>query len=170
MSAQHLLILFFLTALGGCIGSFLNVVVYRWPRGASVVRPGSRCPHCNHPIRAIHNIPVLGWLLLRGKCRDCDGPIASRYALVEAFVGVVVFFGLAINVFYSTQAQGIVGMEDPFRWALYACHIVLVCSLLCAYLIRRDGFAVPKVLYATAILAATAATAILVVTHWPREV
>src|SRR4051812_21718702 len=79
--------------LGLIVGSFLNVVVYRVPAGASVVRPRSACPGCGQPIRSRDNIPVVSWLLLRGKCRDCRAPIAARYPLVEATTGVL--FGLA---------------------------------------------------------------------------
>lgn len=70
--------------LGLAVGSFLNVVVWRVPRGESVVRPPSACPRCGHAIRARDNVPVLGWLLLRGRCRDCGEPISVRYPLVEA--------------------------------------------------------------------------------------
>ena len=71
-------------ALGGLlVGSFLNVVIARVPQGASVVHPRSRCPACNHPIRERDNIPVLSWLLLRARCRDCGSPISVRYPLVE---------------------------------------------------------------------------------------
>jgi leader peptidase (prepilin peptidase)/N-methyltransferase len=69
--------------VGLVIGSFLNVVVYRLPRGESLVRPGSYCPSCESAIRARHNVPVLSWLLLRGRCADCDAPISLRYPLVE---------------------------------------------------------------------------------------
>lgn len=82
---------------GLLIGSFLNVVIWRVPRGKSLVRPGSACPTCGADVRPRDNIPVLSWLLLRGKCRDCMAPIAVRYPLVEAgtaaaFVAVVLFF------------------------------------------------------------------------------
>ena len=60
-------------------GSFLNVVIHRFPRGESVVFPGSHCPACGAPIRAVDNFPVLSWVLLRGRCRDCRAPISSRY-------------------------------------------------------------------------------------------
>lgn len=70
--------------LGLAVGSFLNVVIYRVPAGLSVVRPGSHCPDCDAPIRPWHNVPVAGWLALRGKCADCGSPISPRYPLVEA--------------------------------------------------------------------------------------
>ncbi|MFI5890888.1 prepilin peptidase [Actinoplanes sp. NPDC051513] len=84
--------------LGFAVGSFLNVVIYRVPRGESLVRPGSHCPHCGSGVRNRHNVPVLGWLLLRGKCADCAAPISARYPLVEAgtaalFVAVAAKFG-----------------------------------------------------------------------------
>jgi leader peptidase (prepilin peptidase)/N-methyltransferase len=84
--------------LGLVIGSFLNVVIYRVPREESIVHPGSHCPSCNAPVRGIHNIPVIGWLMLRGRCADCAAPISVRYPLVEAataalFVAVTVRFG-----------------------------------------------------------------------------
>lgn len=79
--------------LGGLIGSFLNVVVHRVPRGESIVSPPSACPACGHRIRWYDNIPVVSWLILRGRCRDCGAPISIRYPLVElaaaaAFVAV----------------------------------------------------------------------------------
>jgi leader peptidase (prepilin peptidase)/N-methyltransferase len=70
--------------LGLLIGSFLNVVIWRVPRAESVVSPPSACPACGHPIRARDNVPVLSWLLLRGRCRDCAAPISPRYPVVEA--------------------------------------------------------------------------------------
>ncbi len=70
--------------LGAIIGSFLNVVAHRWPRGESLLRPASRCPACLHPIRPWHNVPVLGWLWLRGRCPDCGAAISARYPAVEA--------------------------------------------------------------------------------------
>lgn len=69
--------------VGACVGSFLNVCIYRWPEGLSVVRPRSRCPSCETPIRARDNIPVLGWLLLRGKCHACGARISIQYPLIE---------------------------------------------------------------------------------------
>ncbi|MEQ0560148.1 prepilin peptidase [Amycolatopsis sp. NEAU-NG30] len=78
--------------LGLLVGSFLNVVVHRVPRGESVVRPPSRCPDCGQEIRARHNVPVLGWLVLRGRCAACGRRISVRYPLVE--LGTAVLFTL----------------------------------------------------------------------------
>ncbi|GAC1441838.1 MAG: A24 family peptidase [Solirubrobacteraceae bacterium] len=75
--------------MGAVVGSFLNVVAYRLPRGESLVRPGSRCPACGAPIKPYDNVPVLGWLLLRGRCRACREPISARYPLVEAVTGLL---------------------------------------------------------------------------------
>jgi leader peptidase (prepilin peptidase) / N-methyltransferase len=72
---------------GLVLGSFLNVVIYRVPRGQSVVKPRSACPNCGTQIRAYDNIPVLSWIILRGKCRDCAHPISARYAMVELLCG-----------------------------------------------------------------------------------
>jgi leader peptidase (prepilin peptidase) / N-methyltransferase len=74
-------------ALGLVFGSFLNVCIYRMPLGLSVVRPGSACPHCGKPVRFYDNVPVLSWLLLRGRCRDCSVRITPRYAIVEVLTG-----------------------------------------------------------------------------------
>jgi leader peptidase (prepilin peptidase)/N-methyltransferase len=74
---------------GLAVGSFLNVVIYRVPAGESVVSPPSKCPSCGSHIRNRHNVPVFGWLLLRGRCYDCKAPISARYPLVEAATGVL---------------------------------------------------------------------------------
>jgi leader peptidase (prepilin peptidase)/N-methyltransferase len=79
-----------LAAIGGlAVGSFLNVVAYRLPRGESLVSPGSRCPKCGAAVKPRDNIPVLGWLLLRGRCRGCGTRISIRYPLVEALTAVL---------------------------------------------------------------------------------
>ena len=88
--------------LGSVIGSFLNVVIFRVPAGRSIVAPPSACGSCGHEIRARDNVPVLSWLLLRGKCRDCAAPISIRYPLVEAatallFVAVALRFPLSFE-------------------------------------------------------------------------
>lgn len=75
--------------LGVAVGSFLNVVIWRVPRGESVVSPPSSCPRCGSGIRPRDNVPVLSWLMLRGRCRACAAPISRRYPLVEASTGVL---------------------------------------------------------------------------------
>jgi leader peptidase (prepilin peptidase)/N-methyltransferase len=75
-------------AIGLCVGSFLNVVVYRLPRGISIVHPRSRCGACGHPVRPYDNVPVLAWLILRGRCRDCRSPISPRYPTIELAGGL----------------------------------------------------------------------------------
>ncbi|MFS3128553.1 prepilin peptidase [Nocardioides sp. Bht2] len=103
--------------LGLAIGSFLNVVVHRVPLGLSVVAPGSHCPNCQSPVRNRHNVPVLGWLMLRGRCYDCRSPISARYPLVEAGTGLVfVLVGLR---FAETPAA------LPAYWAFAALGIAL---------------------------------------------
>ena len=88
-------------ALGLCLGSFLNVCIYRLPRGKSVVAPRSACPHCGKLIPLYHNVPVLSWLILRGKCRSCKEPISPRYLVVELltatlFLTCYMHFGLSL--------------------------------------------------------------------------
>lgn len=79
----------FTGVLGAIVGSFLNVVAYRLPRHESLVKPASRCPRCGAPVKPYDNIPILSWLLLRGRCRGCGEPISPRYPLVEALTGVL---------------------------------------------------------------------------------
>jgi len=81
---------------GALIGSFLNVVIHRLPDGRSLAWPGSRCPDCEHDIAPYDNVPVLSWLILRGRCRHCRQPISARYPIVELLTAVV--FGLIAAV------------------------------------------------------------------------
>ena len=76
-------------ALGASIGSFINVVIYRLPAGLSILWPPSRCPHCLNQLKAYDNLPVLGWLLLKGRCRYCKSKISVRYPVVEAVTAVM---------------------------------------------------------------------------------
>ncbi len=78
-----------LAFFGLLFGSFANVVIWRVPRGESIVSPGSRCPACGHPVRWYDNVPIASWLVLGGRCRDCGAPISGRYPLVELLSGVL---------------------------------------------------------------------------------
>jgi leader peptidase (prepilin peptidase) / N-methyltransferase len=90
MVESRAVLLVVLAAAGGLlVGSFLNVVAWRLPRGESLVAPGSHCPGCGHPVRPYDNVPVLSWLALRGRCRDCRTPISARYPLVEALTAAL---------------------------------------------------------------------------------
>ena len=90
---------------GACIASFLNVVIWRVPRGESVVSPPSHCPKCGARIRWWCNIPVLSWLALRGRCRDCGAPISPRYVLVE-LLGAALFLAAFLRF----------GLFAPLMW------------------------------------------------------
>jgi leader peptidase (prepilin peptidase) / N-methyltransferase len=125
-------------AFGGAVGSFLNVVVYRLPLGISLVHPPSHCPSCKQPIRWFDNVPVFGWIMLGGRCRNCRNPISVRYPLVEAATAAI-FGGLAL-------------VENPLSLA-YACHLVWLCTLFCAGLIAIDGKRPPLKLFVPALVA-----------------
>lgn len=84
-----LIFLLFIFFLGSCIGSFLNVCIYRIPAGESIISPGSRCPHCQTTIRWYQNIPILSYLFLCGRCGACRFRISPRYPLVEALTGLL---------------------------------------------------------------------------------
>jgi leader peptidase (prepilin peptidase)/N-methyltransferase len=102
-------------ALGAVVGSFLNVVVYRLPREQSLVTPGSRCPSCEHAISAFDNVPVLSWLILRGRCRHCGTRISPRYPAVELTTAVAFAAVVAVRGF----DDGLV-LELPFVACLIA--------------------------------------------------
>jgi len=91
---SYWLIIFFVLFLGFCVGSFLNVCIYRLPQGLSIVTPRSFCPQCRRPVRSYDNIPLLSYLFLGGRCRSCGAKISWRYPLVEALTG-----GLALGLF-----------------------------------------------------------------------
>jgi leader peptidase (prepilin peptidase)/N-methyltransferase len=94
--------------LGLVIGSFLNVVAYRVPQRVSLSVPASHCPACDHPVRARHNVPVLGWLVLGGRCADCRAPISPRYPLVESGTAAL-FVALALKLAAVHQLPALPG-------------------------------------------------------------
>ena len=85
---SDILVGIYVFAIGASFGSFLNVCIGRWPEGLSVVRPRSRCPKCGHQIKATENIPLVSWLLLRGRCSGCGERISIQYPIVELLVGL----------------------------------------------------------------------------------
>src|SRR3954451_16363100 len=89
--------------LGAVVGSFLNVVIHRLPRGESLVSPRSRCTHCGRPLGVRDNVPLLSWLLLRGRCRSCGTAIAPRYPLVEAATALLMALVAVVHLRDVTQ-------------------------------------------------------------------
>ena len=132
------LFIFWLAAIGGAVGSFLNVVVYRLPIGLSLVHPPSHCPKCGKPIAWYDNVPVLGWLMLRGRCRQCHNPISARYPIIEA---------IAAAMFGAVAIAEMRYMCDCGAFGLYPYHMLLLCTLLSAALIEYDNNHVPGRLF-----------------------
>ena len=114
--------------LGLAVGSFLNVVIYRVPRGESIVTPPSACPTCHSPIAPWDNIPVFSWLVLRGRCRNCQAPISARYPLVELATA---------GLFAGTAAR------FGYQWDLPA-FLVLFAGLLALSCIDVERLLLPK--------------------------
>jgi leader peptidase (prepilin peptidase)/N-methyltransferase len=147
----------FFFALGACIGSFLNVVVWRLPRGESLIRPPSHCPKCDHPLAWRDNIPVFGWIFLRGKCRYCGNPISPRYPIVEAIVGLlfvgyyVAFFVLQVGPCPDAHNGGFNLFDQPINrpmtlqqdWPIYLLYMFLIACLFAASLIDAELYLIP---------------------------
>ena len=107
---------FFFFLLGIVIGSFLNVCISRIPEDISIVSPGSRCPRCLNPIKPYDNIPVFGWLILRGKCRNCGLPISPMYPLVEFATGLI---------FVLTYCEYGLSLLT-LKWLIFSCLIIVL--------------------------------------------
>lgn len=125
-------------ALGLAFGSFLNVVIYRLPRGESLSHPPSRCPGCGRAIRIYDNIPVLGWLFLRGRARCCKTRISARYPLIEALGGLFAWAIVRALIFQLP--------EETVWWKvvlLFACYLALALGLLAAAFIDLDHMYLP---------------------------
>jgi leader peptidase (prepilin peptidase)/N-methyltransferase len=146
--------------LGACFGSFLNVIVWRWPRGRTLWREGSNCPQCHTPIRWHDNLPIWGWLRLRGRCRDCAMPISARYPLMEALVGVqfVVLLmaealtgGATLPVRPIDPYAGVVWIiwyaRQPELLRLFALHVSLLYLANIVWLIAEDRQRLPKAIW-----------------------
>ena len=158
--------------LGSCIGSFLNVVVWRVPRGKSIFWPASACPKCHHHLSAGDNIPVFGWILLGGKCRYCKEPISARYPIIEAITGLlfvlyyVCFFMLQLGP--TTINVGDFGIiEHTFLssiqsdYAIYGVYMLLISGLLASSLIDAELYIIPIEIPWTVALIAFVAFAVM---------
>ncbi len=165
-----------ITALGASVGSFLNVVIWRLPNGMSLVRPKSHCPKCGTPILSRDNVPVIGWLRLRGRCRACTAPISARYPLVEATTAML-FLGLAHFELFSGGAnlpggppmpEGLTAVlwhARPQMIGVFVYHAMFVSLLLCTTLIVWDGFRPPRRLWVFGIAAGFLIPVVLPLAH-----
>ncbi len=130
--------LILVVALGAIIGSFLNVVIHRLPREESIVFPNSRCPACTTAIKAYDNIPVISWLVLRGRCRSCSSPISARYPGVELLTGIMF---------------GAVFLKDGFGYALpfdliFITMLIALVFIDAEHMILPDAITFPGMVFA----------------------
>jgi leader peptidase (prepilin peptidase)/N-methyltransferase len=155
----HFVYIPFFFALGACVGSFLNVVVWRLPRmeldeqdtrwysgliktWQTLSYPPSHCPKCDKPLKWYDNVPVIGWIKLRGKCRFCQQPISIRYPIVEAVTGLL--FALYYVMFFMVGfAPGCRTLDIIQHWPIYFLDMMLISALLAATLIDAELFIIP---------------------------
>ena len=147
----------FVFLVGASFGSFLNVCIGRWPEGLSVVKPRSRCPKCGHQIKASENIPILSWLILRGRCSNCGEGISIQYPIVELLVGLLwlaayLEFGPTFTAFriavFVTVLLGIAITDAkhfliPDGFTVFGVFFVLVSAFVALYLGESEPFARP---------------------------
>ncbi|MCE5333499.1 MAG: prepilin peptidase [Desulfobacteraceae bacterium] len=130
VEANPFMVQIFALMLGCCLGSFYNVVIHRLPLGQSIVSPGSRCPGCGTAIAGYDNIPVLSYLLLRGRCRSCAAPISFRYPLIEVLTGL---FALLFVRRYGLHPQAAI------EFVFFSLLLIISC-------IDLDTYTIPHVL------------------------
>jgi prepilin signal peptidase PulO-like enzyme (type II secretory pathway) len=137
-------------SIGASVGSFLNVVVYRWPLHKPLFWQRSHCPNCGAGIRPQDNVPLLGWLRLGGRCRDCQTPISSRYPWIEGLMGAIFLWLFAVQLISGgwnlanrepNVYKGVVWVLFYIKWDLvgyYAYHCLLFALLMVAMLVDYD--------------------------------
>lgn len=136
----HAVWIVFFLALGACIGSFLNVVIYRLPRGESIVFPGSHCPSCGRALAWFDNIPIVSYLALRARCRYCHTHISAQYPLIESLTALLVG-GLYVAYYVLDVREGLGTLEES--WPIFTAHAVLLCSLLACTIVDIRQWQVP---------------------------
>ena len=166
--------------LGAIIGSFLNVCIARWPRDLSVIRPRSKCPYCGHQLAWFENVPLVSWLVLRGRCRCCDEPISIQYPLVELTVALawmlaVWQYGATFTAFrlavFVTILLG-VAITDvrhyliPDGFTVFGLFFALAASVVGLYLNNQGPFVGPY----EALLGACAGAGLVAIVGWLGEV
>jgi prepilin signal peptidase PulO-like enzyme (type II secretory pathway) len=191
--AMHAFVYLWITFLGSCFASFLNVVAWRVPRGRSILG-SSHCPHCDRQLALKDNVPIFGWLNNDGKCRNCRAPIAVRYLIVELLLGViflllflaeVILGGVNLPVRPELNRVGVEFVLFTPNWFLiltFVYHATLICGLFTVATIGSEGRRVPKrvLFFAAIFLIAIASTwadviqvpwtaGVMVVGDWPPD-
>lgn len=124
--------------LGLCVGSFLNVVIYRLPLGMSLSKPASHCPKCNNPIRWYDNIPVLSYIFLRGKCRHCKEKISFRYPFVE-------LLNCALWILCLLCFTNFIIKDNPLNWLKFITSCIVCSTLICIFFCDYDSMEIPEI-------------------------
>jgi leader peptidase (prepilin peptidase) / N-methyltransferase len=144
------MILIFVFLIGAIVGSFLNVCIYRLPRHESIVFPASHCPHCGKPIKFYDNIPLLSYVILRGKCRNCKQNISGRYPIIETISGLL---AIAIVIKYGLTLHSLL-------------LLLLVFSLIIVTFVDLDFQIIPDILSIPGIMAGIGASFFMPTISW----
>lgn len=148
----HLPYLLFVIALGGVVGSFLNVVILRLPKGENIISPPSHCPKCGHRLRWFENLPVVGYLFVRGRCTSCHLPISLQYPAIEALCALM--FGAVFVLYYMVAPHGPTFINDlapPWlarygfaeTWPILILHLLLLAALIGMTVIDLRTYTIP---------------------------
>jgi len=148
----HLPYLIFIIALGGVVGSFLNVVILRLPAGENIISPPSHCPKCGHQLRWFENLPVIGYLIVRGRCTNCHLHISLQYPAVELFCALL--FGAVFVLYYMIAPNGpyfVNELAPPWlpkygfaeTWPILILHLLLLSALIAMTVIDLRTFTIP---------------------------
>lgn len=124
--------------LGLCIGSFLNVVIYRLPLNMSLAKPNSHCPKCQNPIKWYDNIPVISYIVLRGKCRHCGEKISLRYPIVELLNCLLWFLCLLVSTNFIIP-------NNDMNWLKFICSCFICSTLICIFFTDLDHHEIPEI-------------------------
>jgi len=151
---EDVLITIFITLLGGCVGSFLNVCIWRLPRGESVMWPRSHCPQCNNTIDSWDNLPVFSWFLLHGRCRSCGQPISVRYPLIEAATCLLFLVVWVITVHVHGRPLNVGTI-----------YVFLAAALLAAAIIDIEHLIIPDEITVTGMITGVLLAPILPTSH-----
>ena len=146
----EMLVVVYAALLGAIIGSFLNVCVHRWPLDQSVVSPRSRCPRCGNEIRWYDNIPIVSWLVLRGRCRNCGEGISVRYPLVELAVALI-WGGAMLVPLVRDGYLGVVSIGEAVRLATFLTILLGIALTDAEHYIIPDEFSLGGLVIGTAL-------------------